>query len=159
MACPLRVKKSEQPGPLPLEDGSCPISVNRQIKSNDNFPTDITCPNSDPDFNKIIGERTPEERSKLFIICVIVRALLYYGVYVYRDLPVTRYIVGTASVVSIFQTSRPTKDKQWWSKKFQLVMATFVLMACILSRMDVASYLLFTSLIVGIIQRMFTSFC
>jgi hypothetical protein len=148
MACPLRVKKYE-------DDSSCPISLNSQNTSTN----DLTCPNSDPSFNKIIGERTPEERSKLFIICIIVRALLYYGVYVYKDVPVTRYIVGTASVVSMFQLSRPTEDKQWWSKKFQLVMATFVLMACILSRMDVASYLLFASLMGGIIQRMFTSFC
>jgi hypothetical protein len=43
------------------------------------------CPNSDPSFNKIIGERTPEERSNLFILCVLTRTLLYSGVYVYRD--------------------------------------------------------------------------
>ena len=122
-------------------------------------PSTSTCPNSDPNFNKIIGNRTPEERSNLYIVCVLVRSLLYYGVYMYRNVPATRYIVGAASAASAIQLSGPTENKQWWSKKFQLVMSILVLIACIVNKMDIASYLLFTSLAGGIIQRMFAQLC
>jgi hypothetical protein len=124
------------------------------------------CPNSDPGFNKIIGERTPEERSKLYILCVIVRTLLYSGVYVYRDKPWMAPLVGALASVSIFQlyTSDQPQGKQWWSKKFQLIMAVCVLLAAFLVKfngLDSRSMagLLFISLLGGILQRSQVKLC
>jgi uncharacterized membrane protein YhhN len=124
------------------------------------------CPNSDPGFNKIIGERTPEERSKLFIVCVLVRTLLYSGVYVYRDKEWMPWVVGILALFSIFQlyTSDSPEGRQWWSKKFQLLMAILVLIAALLVKfkgLDSRSMagLLFTSLLGGILQRSQVKFC
>ena len=33
---------------------------------------EMGCPNSDPNFNKIIGNKTPGERSALYVLCVLV---------------------------------------------------------------------------------------
>jgi hypothetical protein len=123
------------------------------------------CPNSDPGFNKIIGEdRTPEERSMLYIVCVIVRALLYSGVYVYRDASWMAPLVGVLATASVFQLTKPTPDKQWWSKKFQLIMAILVLLSALAVKfagLDSRSMaaLLFISLAGGIVQRSQIKMC
>ena len=140
--------------------GACPFK-----KKNDVLPAESSsCPNSDPNFNKIIGERTPEERSNLFVVCVLVRTLLYGGVYVYRDAPWMPYVVGILSGLSALQLSRPTKNKQWWSKKFQLFMAILVMISAIAVKIygvDSRSMavLLFISLLGGIYQRTQTTLC
>lgn len=122
------------------------------------------CPNSDPGFNKIIGQRTPDERSILYIVCVLVRASLYYGVYVYRDEPWMPWVVTAAALASVYQLTRPSPNTQWWSKKFQLVMAILVLASALAVKfagLDSRSMstLLFTSLLGGIIQRTQTKLC
>lgn len=124
-------------------------------------PSGVTCPNSDPNFNKIIGEnRTPKERSILYVICVITRALLYSGVYLYRDEPYMRWLVGILSLLSVIQLTRPTPNKQWWSKKFQLVMAVLVFLSAIaVSNTKAMPTLLFISLIGGILQRIHIVMC
>jgi hypothetical protein len=114
--------------------------------------------NSDPEFDKIIGKRTPEERSFLFVICVITRFLLYSAVYAYRDSPWIPYIVGVASSASVYQLTKPTENRQWWSKKFQLIMAVLILISCFAVKFlnldtKVIPGLLFISLFGGIIQR------
>ena len=130
-------------------------------------PSATTCPNSDPGFNKIIGEnRTPEERSMLFIVCVLTRGLLYSGVYVYRDKPWMAPLVAVLASMAIFQlyTSDSPQGKQWWSKKFQLIMAVCVLIAALLVKfkgLDSRSMagLLFISLAGGILQRSQVKLC
>ena len=125
------------------------------------------CPNSDPGFNKIIGtDRTPEERSKLFIICALVRTLLYSGVYVYRDKPWMAPLVVVLALAAVFQlyTSDSPIGRQWWSKKFQLIMALLVLVSALLVKfkgLDSRSMagLLFVSLIGGILQRSQVKLC
>lgn len=145
--------------------GVCPLMKKDKDTSLDKeHGSSDKCPNSDPGFNKIIGNRTPEERSKLFYICVLVRTLLYTGVYMYRDEPWMAPLVGTLSLASIFQLTRPTENKQWWSKKFQLVMAILVLLSAIAVKFygidsRSMSALLFISLIGGVIQRTQTKLC
>lgn len=165
---------SSCPGIRPSD--SCPNGVCQLKKKNpdqllispsqEKCPSGITtCPNSDPEFNKIIGENmTPEERSNLFIICVLTRTLLYSGVYVYRDKPWMPLLVGILALMSIIQLTRPTKNRQWWSKRFQLVMAVLILISAIavkLKGLDSRSMaaLLFISLIGGVIQRIQTKLC
>lgn len=123
-----------------------------------------TCPNSDPNFNKIIGDKTPAQRSFLYLICVLVRTILYTGVYVYRDEYWMAPLVGAFSLASVFQLSRPTENRQWWSKKFQLIMALLVLISAISVKfigLDSSSMstFLFISLAGGIIQRVHTTLC
>ena len=118
----------------------------------------MDCPNSDPEFNKIIGEKTPEERSNLFVVCVLVRTLLYSGVYHYIENPLTPIFVGIGSLISVYQLSKPTENRQWWSKKFQLIMSLFVLLACIVAPVYVP-LLLFSSLFGGVLQRLSVKLC
>ena len=143
--------------------GQCPGGVCPMKRDKDKS---LDCPNSDPGFNKIIGERTPEERSKLFVLCVLVRTLLYSGVYVYRDKPWMPLVVGASALLSIFQlyTSCSPEGRQWWSKKFQLLMALLVLGAALLVKfkgLDSRSMagVLFISLAGGILQRSQVKFC
>ncbi len=118
------------------------------------------CPNSDPGFNKIIGDRTPDERSKLFVLCVLVRFSLYSAVYFYRDKPWMRYLVAALALASVYQLTRPTPNMQWWSKKFQLVMAMLVLLsAAFVKDTKAMPTLLFISLIGGVLQRIHTTMC
>ena len=138
---------------------SCSISAMKNSSSENG-----SCPNSDPSFNKIIGERTPEERSRLFMLCIFVRALIYSGVYIYRDEPWMAPLVGTGSLISIYQLTRPTENRQWWSKKFQLIMAILVLMSSVAVYMKYIdsrsmALLLFASLLGGIIQRFNVKLC
>lgn len=126
----------------------------------------MNCPNSDPNFNRIIGERTPDERSNLYIVCVVTRALLYSGVYVYRDKPWMAPLVGALATVSVYQLTRPTTtgNRQWWSKNFQLVMAILVLGSAIAVKfagLDSRSMavLLFISLAGGVLQRSQIKMC
>jgi len=118
------------------------------------------CPNSDPNFNKIIGDRTPSERSALYVLCVLVRFTLYSGVYVYRDEPWMRWVVALLSVLSVFQLTKPTQNCQWWSKKFQLVMAVLVLLsAAFVKNTKAMPTLLFISLLGGVLQRLHVTMC
>jgi hypothetical protein len=152
----------KQEGFIPTADicpgGVCPMKKRDKDSK--------ACPNSDPGFNKIIGDRTPEERSKLFIVCVIVRTLLYSGVYVYRDKPWMAPLVAVLALASMFHlyTSDSPEGKQWWSKKFQLIMALLVLIAALLVKfngLDSRSMagLLFVSLAGGILQKSQVNFC
>lgn len=124
----------------------------------------MSCPNDDPGFSKLLNLNSPEKRSTLFIVCVITRTLLYSGVYVYRDKPWMPYIVGILALASVFQLSRPTLNQQWWSKKFQLIMAVLVLISAIavkFANFDSRSMsaLLFISLIGGVLQRLHITMC
>jgi hypothetical protein len=158
MSCGVAASARKEEGFCPMT-GHCPGGACPMKKP--------SCPNSDPGFNKIIGEdRTPEERSKLFIVCVIVRTLLYSGVYVYRDKPWMPWLVGIISLFSVFQlyTSDSPNGRQWWSKKFQLVMALLVLISAALVKFNgldsrAMAGLLFVSLIGGILQRSQVKFC
>lgn len=122
------------------------------------------CPNSDPGFNKIIGEQTPETRGNLFLVCVFVRTILYTLVYLYRNHVATPIIVGLLSMFSVFQLTKPTDDRQWWSKKFQLIMAILILISAVMvyfKQIDSRSMpvLLFISLAGGVLQRIHTKLC
>lgn len=159
MSCQAAVRKAE--GFIPTTADICPGGVCPMKKKSGH------CPNSDPGFNKIIGEdKTPEERSDLYILCVLVRTLVYSGVYVYRDKPWMAPLVGALALASVFQlyTSDSPEGKQWWSKKFQLFMAVLVLAAALLVKfkgLDSRSMagLLFVSLAGGILQRSQVKLC
>lgn len=154
------------PPPSSCTVGVCPMK--KKDKSTDldkSVDLNKSCPNSDPNFNRIIGDdRTPDERSNLYIVCVITRALLYSGVYIYRDQPWMTPLVGALATASVYQLTRPTENRQWWSKNFQLVMAILVLGSAIAVKfagLDSRSMalLLFISLAGGVLQRSQIKMC
>ena len=133
-------------------------------------PAKCPCPNDDPNFTKVlkdihlVKDGTPEERSNLFMVCILVRTLLYSGVYVYREASWMPYMVAILALASIIQLTKPTKNTQWWSKKFQLVMAILVLISALavkFAKFDSRSMsaLLFISLIGGVLQRTQIKMC
>ena len=133
------------------------------------------CPNSDPNFDKVLiklfGSSSPEIRKKVYyFICIIVRLFLFSLVYVYKDHPSVPYIVGLASLVSVFNLyPSMSKDvyatqEQWWSKRFQFVVGLLLLVCSILLIFKkitsiILPILLFISLFGGIFQSMFVTFC
>jgi hypothetical protein len=134
----------------------------------------MSCPNSDPNFDKILSRFTdtssptyPEYRMRLYYgVCILVRLALYSLVYVYRE---ERWMQITVLALSLFAVGNLhqavwTPGRQWWSKRFQLLMSTLVVVACALvlsNKLDpiYVPVLLFTSLFGGITQSMFVKFC
>jgi uncharacterized membrane protein len=73
-------------------------------------------------------------------------------------------LVGVLATVSVYQLTKSTENRQWWSKKFQLVMAVLVLLSAIAVKfagLDSRSMaaLLFISLAGGIVQRYQIKMC
>lgn len=134
----------------------------------------MSCPNSDPSFDKMLSSfvnihssNYPIVRKRIYyFICVVVRVILYSLVAYYKDAKYTPYIVGIFSILSVLQLSKKTQNKQWWSKKFQLIMSILITLVCILLIFKVEGIktaflplLLFISLFGGIAQSLFVTFC
>lgn len=129
------------------------------------------CPNSDPDFDKIlvslVGDSKPETRRKIFYsVCIIVRLLLYSAVYYYRDLPFMPIVVGLISLATAIRLlpSIIEPGNQWWSKRWQLFISSILVLVCAgiyLKWLDsrFMGLVLFVSLLVGIIESLFIKFC
>jgi hypothetical protein len=134
----------------------------------------MTCPNSDPNFDKVLSKIVdstkdyPKKRKYLFyFICVIVRYLLYS--YIYFNIDKT-YIVIIAGLLSLFSMYNLYKNigntRQWWSKKFQLLISILVFISCIIVLFNlyqinrkIIPILLFISLFGGFFQSLFIEFC
>lgn len=130
----------------------------------------MVCTNGDPNFNKLLirmfGKNDPEFRNKLFWgVCIWVRLILF-GLVLYfitqewssKWVP---YIVGIFSLFAIYSLSSnfiKGENSQWWSKKFDLLIAVLVLISCIIFAFThkyrcAIPILLFISLFGGIIQN------
>jgi chromate transport protein ChrA len=134
----------------------------------------MSCPNSDPNFDKVLSNFTdvnrpdyPEYRMMLFYgVCILVRLALYSLVYIYRKEKWMQMAVIVFSMVSIAQLHQSvwTPGRQWWSKRFQLTMSVLVVVAASLvlaGKIDpiYMPALLFTSLAGGFTQSLFVKFC
>lgn len=132
------------------------------------------CPNSDPNFDKVLSKwvdinskEYPSTRKHIYYgVCIWVRFILYALVFYYRDFKYMPYIVGIFSIISILNLKNSIYDsgRQWWSKKFDLVISILLLFSCIGVIMgNVKSIyvpiLLYVSLIGGIVQSFLTTFC
>ena len=130
----------------------------------------MECPNSDPNFDKVLSkwvEVTPSTRKNIYYgICIWVRLILYSLVFYYRDSKYIPYIVGLFSLLAIanLKDSVSNPGRQWWSKRFDLVIAVLLLVACIMAIFDkvnivVIPVLLYASLLGGFLQSFFIKFC
>lgn len=135
----------------------------------------MSCPNSDPQFDKMLSRyldidspEYPQHRAQIYyLVCIWVRLILYTLVYVYREekwMPYATAAFGLFSVVNLSGSIR-NPGRQWWSKRFQLLMASLVLIISAAaiggSRVDrrVVPGLLYISLFGGFIQSLFVKFC
>ena len=148
--------------------------------------TNITkkCPNSDPNFDKILSKlgmnttskNYPETRKKIYyFICIVVRLILYSLVIFYKDKVWLHYSLFFISLFAIYNLytsiSNNKSNNQWWSKKFQLIISILLaissLIIIIQNKLNttfklntvILPLLLFISLFGGILQSLFVKFC
>lgn len=132
------------------------------------------CPNSDPNFDKVMAnffditsKSYPSNRKMVFYgICIWVRFALYYYIYKHRDEKYIPYVIGALAVGSIMnlKNSVDNPGRQWWSKRFDLMISILLLISCVGAIMKklptvYIPYLLYLSLISGIIQSLTVTFC
>ena len=130
------------------------------------------CPNSDPDFDKVMGrwfdttsKDYPSNRKKVYYgVCIWVRLILFSLVFYYRKNKYMPYIVGILSLFTILYNKDDIPGRQWWSKRFDLSIAVLLLISCVLVITDkinpvVMPLLLYSSLLGGILQSFFIKFC
>lgn len=101
----------------------------------------------------------PLLRTQLYyLVCIVFRLALYNLVYVMRNEWQTHVAVAIASSVAIIHLSLSAfqpNQRQWWSKKFQLLMSILVLLATIMTPYTnlLVPVLLYVSLLGGLVQR------
>lgn len=132
------------------------------------------CPNSDPDFDKVMGrwfdinsKDYPSNRKNVYYgICIWVRLILFSLVFYYREYKYMPYILGGFSILSIMHYKDNIKNpgRQWWSKRFDLSIAILLLISCVLVVVRKINpvfmpIILYTSLLGGIMQSLFINFC
>ena len=132
------------------------------------------CPNSDPNFDKmmsnffdITSKDYPQNRKNVYYgVCIWARLALFTYIYHKRDEKYMPYIVGILAVGTIMNLYTSVQDpgRQWWSKRFDLAIAVLVLLSCIgivLGKVSsiVVPVLLYISLFGGVIQSLFIEFC
>jgi hypothetical protein len=130
-----------------------------------------SCPNSDDSFNKIlvslIGNSQPDTRKKIFyFMCIPIRFILYSLVFYYRDLSLLPIVIGIIAFITSIRLSESfiEKGNQWWSKRWQLFISIFLVFVCLgvyFNKIDgrAISFILFISLLGGIIESLFVDFC
>lgn len=133
----------------------------------------MSCPNGNKSFNKVLKkllghDPTPSDRKKIFyFVCIIVRLCLLLILYKYKDHPVIQYSALILSIFAIYHLSMSIKDDpdtQWWSRKFQLVMACLLALAAVLiiyNKIDsiYLSILFGASLLGGFLKSLTITFC
>lgn len=133
----------------------------------------MSCPNSDPQFDKILSRYFdvnspdyPLVRKRLFyMVCIFVRFALYSLVFLLRDKSWMPYVVGSLTLLTMIHLYSNLEGRQWWSKKFQFVMAFIITIVCGIIILGVKQLtllvpiLLYLSLFGGIIQSSFVRFC
>jgi len=132
------------------------------------------CPNSDPDFDKIMSKwfditsnDYPSNRKKVYYgVCIWVRLILFSLVFYYREYKYMPYILGVFSIFSIihYKDNIKTAGRQWWSKRFDLTIAILLLISSVLvirGKIDPVfmPVILYTSLLGGVIQSFLIKFC
>ena len=134
----------------------------------------MTCPNSDPQFDKILSNYVdinspdyPQKRRQIYyFICIWVRLALYTFIYINREKEWVPYVVGVLALLSVSKLgSDDLPGRQWWSKRFQLLMAVLLAAASVgrvagvVTDSRVIPGLLYLSLLGGIFQSLTVKFC
>lgn len=130
------------------------------------------CPNSDPAFvpifTRLLGhEPTPEERRKFYYsVCIVVRVVLLGIVIAFHKNVVVQGLVGLAGLVTVVRLAQSirTPGEQWFSKRFQWLIGVCLVMSSGLAIAQkaptwISPVVLFASILGGILQSLWVSFC
>lgn len=136
----------------------------------------MECPNDDPYFTRMMyrmkllkkGMKAKEivnvRRNTFYCICVVVRLAIIAVVYMLRDYGIVRGLVLLGAIVSMVNFWNRSGGSQWWSKKFQFMMAFIIALLVVLSfagkvkTWTIPAAMLF-SLLGGILQSFVVGFC
>ena len=106
------------------------------------------------------GARTMLRTQLYYGVCLLVRLAMFNLVFIFRDEWWVPPVVGAVALLSVVRLAPSVADpgRQWWSKRFQLVMAVLVVLVCVgVWRRVVASIvvpvLLYVSLLGGLVWR------
>lgn len=136
----------------------------------------MQCPNDDPYFTRMMyrmkllkkgmkaGEIVNVRRNTYYFICVIVRLSIIGIVFMLRDSIIVRGLVLLGCIIAISNFLRRINGTQWWSKKFQFMMAFIIAILVILSYLDKVKTwtipaAMLVSLLGGILQSFVMGFC
>lgn len=137
----------------------------------------MSCPNNNKVFDKPLSflfdkDITPEDmayqrRRVYYTICVFLRLAIAGLLLQLKDKVWIPYIVGIVSLYSIYSLGFVrTEDNQWWSNKFQLIMAILLFIVSILIIFKVKqiptwtmSLLFFISIFGGVFQSLLIKSC
>ena len=136
----------------------------------------MQCPNDDPYFTRMMyrmkllkkgmkaGEIVNVRRNTYYFICVIVRLSIIGIVFMLKDSIIVRGLVLLGCIIAISNFLRRINGTQWWSKKFQFMMAFIIAILVILSYLDKVKTwtipaAMLVSLLGGILQSFVMGFC
>lgn len=128
----------------------------------------MSCPNYDPNFNKILNVfslDSPNSRKNLFYnVCIFVRFIIILVVLLNYKKWWLPYIILIISLFTIYNLYSNLNGNQWWSKKFQLVISILLLIISIIAIFNtnisiLIPILLLISLFGGVYQSLFIDFC
>lgn len=130
------------------------------------------CPNGDKNFNKILEKMlghppTPNERNNIYyFVCILLRLSIASFLLICKDRPWIPYIFLIGSALSIINYySSGLEGDQWWSKRFQLIMAILIFSTAVLQascncvNTFILPILFFISITGGIIQSFIVKRC
>jgi hypothetical protein len=134
----------------------------------------MSCPNDDPNFSKMlsnIGISTDPitRRALYYTVCIFTRLLIAFFVLYNLDKLWLQYallILSFFAIINLAYGIRYNNKTQWWSKKFQLIMAIllfittgFIIYTNNNSKRILLPIILFISLFGGIAQSLFVASC
>ena len=136
----------------------------------------MQCPNDDPYFTRMMyrmkllkkgmkaGEIVNVRRNTFYFICVVVRLSIIGIVFMLKNSLIVRGLVLLGCIVAISNFSRRISGTQWWSKKFQLMMAFIIAILVILSYLGKVNTwtipaAMLVSLLGGVLQSFVIGFC
>jgi hypothetical protein len=132
----------------------------------------MTCPNGDTNFNKtlekILGHYpTPNDRITIYYtVCIFLRISIASLLFICRDRPWIPYLFLTGSLIAIINYSNSDLNgQQWWSKRFQYLIAIliFIVSTMSLSFNNVNTLILpllfFASIFGGLLQSFLIKKC
>jgi uncharacterized membrane protein len=107
-----------------------------------------------------------QKKFLFYYVCIIVRLILFYLIYQNRNEQWLYYILFAVSSFAVYNLSSSINGNQWWSRKFQFIIAliVFICSATILSQQcdldkRIIPFVLFFSLTGGIYQSLFVNWC
>lgn len=136
----------------------------------------MECPNDDPTFTRMMyrmgilkrdmkqSEIVNIRRNLFYFVCIIVRFALIVIVYKFRNVGIVRGFVLLGAMFAVVNLWNRNNGTQWWSKKFQLIMAVIIALMVILSYFgQVKTWTIpaamLVSLLGGIFQSFYVGFC